>query len=68
MHELVVVHYSRGWKATLFYFLDLVAVAMLLIAAWAVYEFYTLPAPIEPTPAEHITLPQSRTQVPIQKI
>jgi len=68
MHELVVVQFHRGWRATLFYFLDLVAVALLIVAAYGVYKFYTPPAPTQPTPAEHITLPDSKRQIRLQSI
>lgn len=68
MHDVVVVQFHRGWRATLFYFVDLVAVGLILFAAWAIYELYTLPAPTTPTPAEHITLPDSGVQIPLQKI
>ena len=68
MHEVVVVQYHRGWRAALFYFVDLLAVLLVVFAAWAAYQFYTLPKSTAPTPAEHITLPDSGQQVPVQKI
>ena len=68
MHELVVVHYSRGWKAALFYILDLLVVAAIFIAGYVMYQFYTLPQTTTPTPAEHITLPDSGQQIRLQSI